>query len=251
MKANQFLEGNPNIEVIDQKGIFKVIQHKKDLSVNPGEAVSQFFQAKMGYCKRQVVVDLVDNAIRLKPGEMQMMLGDIQQTTGVKGVGDLFGKVVKSKMTGDNAIKPLYKGTGILITEPTYTYPILIDVGAWGGVVCDDGMFICCDDEVKDTVTARTNISSAVLGGEGLFNLALVGKGYAVVKSPCPQAELYEFELDNDVIRIDGNNAVCWSKSLDFTVERSGKTLIGSAASGEGLVNVYRGTGRILVSPLR
>ena len=43
--------------------------------------------------------------------------------------------------------------------------------------------------------------------------------------------------------------ALAWSPSLNFTVERSGKSLIGSAASGEGLVNVYRGTGSVLMSP--
>ena len=42
-----------------------------------------------------------------------------------------------------------------------------------------------------------------------------------------------------------------WSGSLDFTVERSGKSLIGSAASGEGLVNVYRGTGKVLLTPVQ
>lgn len=40
------------------------------------------------------------------------------------------------------------------------------------------------------------------------------------------------------------------NNSLDFTVERSSKTLIGSAASGEGLVNVYRGTGKVLLAPV-
>ena len=40
------------------------------------------------------------------------------------------------------------------------------------------------------------------------------------------------------------------SGSLSFTVERSGKSLIGSAASGEGLVNVYRGTGKVLLAPV-
>ncbi len=44
--------------------------------------------------------------------------------------------------------------------------------------------------------------------------------------------------------------AIAWSGSLDFTVERSGKSLIGSAASNEGLVNVYRGTGKVLITPL-
>ena len=50
-------------------------------------------------------------------------------------------------------------------------------------------------------------------------------------------------------MKIDGNFAIAWSGSLEFTVERSGKSLIGSAASGEGLVNVYRGSGRVLMMP--
>ena len=43
--------------------------------------------------------------------------------------------------------------------------------------------------------------------------------------------------------------AIAWSRSLQFTVEKSTKTLLGSLASGEGLVNVYRGTGKILMAP--
>ncbi len=62
--------------------------------------------------------------------------------------------------------------------------------------------------------------------------------------------ELIEFELDNDMVRIDGNMAIAWSSSLQFTVERSSKSLMGSAVSGEGFVNVYRGSGKILMSPL-
>ena len=62
--------------------------------------------------------------------------------------------------------------------------------------------------------------------------------------------ELVEITLQDDVLKVDGNLAVAWSGSLSFTVERSGKTLIGSAASGEGLVNVYRGTGKVLLAPV-
>ena len=70
------------------------------------------------------------------------------------------------------------------------------------------------------------------------------------MESECPKEELIEIVLDHDVLKIDGNMAIAWSGSLDFTVERSGKTLIGSAASGEGLVNVYRGTGKVLLAPV-
>ena len=97
----------------------------------------------------------------------------------------------------------------------------------------------------------RSNFSSAVAGNEGLFNLGLVGKGIVCLESACPKEELIEVELQNDVLKVDGNLAIAWSGTLDFTVERSGKSLIGSVASGEGLVNVYRGTGKVLIAPVR
>ena len=95
----------------------------------------------------------------------------------------------------------------------------------------------------------RQNLSSAIGGGEGLFNLGLFGQGFVVLKCKSPRNELYEINLENDTVKIDGNNAVCWSSNLQFTVEKAATSYIGSALSGEGFVNVYRGTGRILVQP--
>lgn len=97
----------------------------------------------------------------------------------------------------------------------------------------------------------RSNFSSAIAGGEGLFNLKLEGKGAFCIEADCPREELIEINMTDDVLKIDGNFAVAWSAGLSFTVERSGKSLLGSAASGEGLVNVYRGTGRVLMMPVR
>jgi uncharacterized protein (AIM24 family) len=103
---------------------------------------------------------------------------------------------------------------------------------------------------LKQTLVPRSNLSSAVMGGEGLFNLGVQGKGTLCLESVCPKEELIEIELQDDVLKVDGNMAIAWSGSLEFTVERSGKSLVGSAASGEGLVNVYRGTGKILLAPV-
>ena len=64
-----------------------------------------------------------------------------------------------------------------------------------------------------------------------------------------PLEELIEIVLDNDEVRIDGNMAIMWSRSLQFTVEKSEKSLLGSMVSGEGFVNVYRGSGKILLAP--
>ena len=72
-------------------------------------------------------------------------------------------------------------------------------------------------------------------GGEGLFNLSLMGQGTVALESPVPASEIVTVDLENDELKVDGNFAIAWTNGLQFTVERSTKTLIGSAASGEGL----------------
>lgn len=154
-------------------------------------------------------------------------------------------------MTGESAIKPEYTGDGTLVLEPTYKYILLEDLNDWGGsIVLDDGLFLACESNLKHKAVMRSNLSSAVAGGEGLFNLGLTGNGVVCLESDYPREELIEITLNNDVLKVDGNFAVAWSSTLEFTVERSGKTLIGSAASGEGLVNVYRGSGKVLLAPV-
>ena len=245
---------NDDVRVISQKGPFQVIEYKRDLSVQPSTAVVAYYCSEMNIRKRQVICDMSQtDGITLQAGAMQWMVGDVNATTGIKGVGDLFGKAVRGKVTGESAIKPEYKGTGLLVLEPTYKHILLIDMKEWhGSIVLDDGLFLACEAHLKHKAVMRSNFSSAVAGNEGLFNLGIQGNaGILCLESPCPQEELVEITLQNDVVKIDGNMAIAWSGSLQFTVERSGKTLIGSATSGEGLVNVYRGTGKVLMAPVR
>lgn len=241
---------NDDIKVIDTLGPFQVIEYQRDLSVTPESALFAYYCNAMNVKKRQVICDLKKANITLQAGAMQWMLGNVAATTGLKGVGDFFGKAVRGKATGETAIKPEYKGDGILVLEPTYRHILLIDVSDWdGGIVLDDGLFLACDSNLQHKAVMRSNLSSAVAGSEGLFNLSINGNGVVCLESQSPKEELIEISLDNDVIKIDGNMAIAWSRNLEFTVERSGKTLLGSAASGEGLVNVYRGTGKILMAP--
>lgn len=241
---------NKNMKIIAQRGCFQVFEHERDLSVSPANAVKAYFSSEMNVRKRQVLITLNNSAVTVQAGAMQWMLGNVQMSSGVKGVGNFLGKMVSSAVTGESAVKPIYSGQGNVMLEPTYKHIILIDLAEWGGnIVLDDGLFLACDSTIQQQVVARSNVSSAVLGKEGLFNLSLVGNGIAVLESYVPMQELVVFELNNDCVKIDGNMAIAWSGSLNFTVEKSGKSLLGSAASGEGFVNVYRGTGRILMAP--
>lgn len=247
-QINNFLN-NHNMKVINQLGAFRVFEHEKDLSVNPANAVTSYFASEMNVRKRQVFIEIGKTGCITQAGAMQWMLGNVQMESGVKGVGNLLGKMASSAVTKESAIKPVYRGNGVMMLEPTYKHILLMDVAEWGSVVLDDGLFLACEDTLQQKTVARTNLSSAVLGKEGLFNLSLNGTGIAALESPVPKEELIVFNLENDTVKIDGNMAIAWSGSLNFTVEKSGKSLLGSAVSGEGLVNVYRGTGKILMAP--
>lgn len=243
--------GNDDIRILNQLGAFTVIEYTRDLSVMPSEALIAYYCNAMNVRKRQVICDLKESNIILQAGAMQWSVGNVNATTGVKGVGDLLGKALRGSVTGESAIKPEYTGDGTLVLEPTYKHILLVDLDDWNGsIVLDDGLFLACDASLKHKAVPRSNLSSAIAGNEGLFNLGIVGHGILCLESPCPKEELVEIELKDDVLKVDGNMSIAWSASLEFTVERSGKTLVGSAASGEGLVNVYRGTGRVLLAPV-
>ena len=198
------------------------------MSVSPSSAQTAYYCNEMNVRKRQVICDLSKASITLQAGAMQWTAGNVNATTGLKGVGDLFGKAVRGKVTGESAIKPEYTGDGILVTEPTYRYILLEDLNDWNGsIVLDDGLFLASESTLKHKAVMRSNFSSAVVGGEGLFNLGLTGSGVVCLESNSPREELIEITLQNDVLKIDGNMAIAWSGSLEFTVESSGKTLLG------------------------
>ena len=237
---------------LDEKGPFKVIEYEKDLSVTPAEAISKYFSSQMNVRPRQLVVDLSKTVgIYLQAGAMQWMSGDNKLSSGITGIGDFGKKYLKSKVTGETTVKPEYSGNGYLVTEQTYKHLILLDLDDWdNNLMIDDGLFLAAEKSVELLVKRRTNLSSAAAAAEGLFNSVLSGKGFICLESKIPFKELIIIELNNDTVSIDGPMAIAWTSTLNLTVERSAKTFVGSAVSGEGFVNVYRGTGKILMAPL-
>lgn len=85
---------NDDIKILQESGPFKVVEYQRDLSVMPGEAMLAYYCNAMNVRKRQVICDLSKANITLQAGAMQWMVGNVNATTGIKGVGDLLGKAV-------------------------------------------------------------------------------------------------------------------------------------------------------------
>ena len=245
---------NENRKVVAERGNFRVIEHQSDLSVNKITAVSEYFASQMNVKCRQVEITLNgNNSARTQAGAMQMLVGSVEIGTGVKSAKGFFGSMVKAAATNETAVKPEYTGNGQVILEPTYKHIILQEVSDWGpgGLVIEDGMFLASDGTVEHSVVSIAHdLGTALMSNEGWYNLCFKGSGVVALESYVPVEELVEYELQNDVLKIDGNMAVCWSGSLKFSIEKSTKGILGSLATGEGLVNVFRGTGKVWVSPV-
>ena len=119
-------------------------------------------------------------------------------------------------------------------------YPVSFNMDEFKGIRSFADRVKYCENRLKK-LGAGTSRRVYQIDNEKCLKLAKNRKGIA--------QNIEEINLENDEIKIDGSMAVCWSQTLSFTVERSTKSLIGSAVSGEGLVNVYRGTGQVWLSP--
>ena len=249
------IKDNPNLTLLGSSGCFSAYEHRQDLSCDFSSAPLQFFLQQMNIRKRQVLAELNGNAIKMQAGAMQWISGNVSSETGLgsgtKAIGNFMKGLIKGAVSGESAVKPIYSGVGAVMLEPTYKYILFENPADWGsaGIVLQDSLFLACDANLQEKIVSRKNMSSLFAGGEGVFNLSILGEGTLVLESPVPREELFEFELNDSVLKIDGNMAIAWSATLDFTVERSSKSLVGSLVNKEGLVNVYRGTGKVLMTP--
>ena len=249
--VKNFVGENDNIIVLDEKGPFKVIEYEKDLSVAPSEAVEKYFSSKMKVRPRQLVTDLSKTSgIYMQAGAMQWMSGANKLSAEINGIGDFGKKFIKSTVTGETTAKPEYSGDGFVVSEQTYKHLLLLDMDEWdNSLALNDGLFLAAENSVELTFQRISNLSSA-LAALNVFYTQLEGSGYVCLESDIPIEELIVIELTNDTVTIDGSLAIAWTGNLQFSGEKSGKSIVDSAISQEGLVSVFRGTGKILMAPL-
>lgn len=242
-----------NIKIIQQfenDGLrVEIMEYQKLLGISDTAlAQSVYFMEKQNIRVRQIALYLNNSKVTIEKGAMSYFQGNLEMVSGVT-VGNALGKMLRASVTGEQMAQPQYTGTGMLVLEPSFKHFLVLQLAPGESIIVDDGMFYCAQGTVDVRTVSQKSVSSALAGGETLFQQQLTGPGLVVLESIVPMEEIDIIHLNNDVLKVDGNFAVLRSSSLQFTVERSAKTLIGSAMSGEGLVKVYRGTGEVWLAP--
>lgn len=122
-------ENNDDIKKLAELGQFSVVEWQCDLSVSPWSAQTAWFAFEMNVRRRQLIIKLdCRTGVTLQAGAMRWTVGNVQANTGVKGAGDLVGKMFRGAVSQDTMIKPEYTGMGMLVCEPAWQFVQLIDL---------------------------------------------------------------------------------------------------------------------------
>lgn len=190
---------------------------------------------------RLVKVTLNNETVRTESGALHYMRGDITMQSKTPSAGGF----LKSLATGENIFRPTYTGTGELYLEPTLCGFHILDL-AGSEWTLDRGAYLASDGSVEVSVE-RNKLITGLVGGEGLYQTKVKGVGQVVMVA---QGPVETIELRREKLVVDGNFAIARSGPLTYRVEKATKSVLGSMTSGEFLVNIFEGTGTVLLAPI-
>ena len=199
---------------------------------------------------KQIRIILDDSSVKLEPGALSYMKGKIDIKNKVGGVIGLGKKFISSKLTGETIIKPTYSGSGEIFLEPSFGHFALLELED-DEIIIDDGIFYASEEGIDVGASIQRNVSATFLGNEGLCQTRIEGNGIVVLELPVPENEIFKCILINETLKVDGNFAILRTGNIEFTVEKSSKSILGSVANGEGLINIYRGSGEVWLIPTK
>jgi uncharacterized protein (AIM24 family) len=190
---------------------------------------------------RLVKVTLNNETVRTESGALHYLRGTITMQTQMPTAGGF----LKSLATGENIFRPTYTGTGELYLTPSLSGYHILDVAGreW---ILDSGAYWASEGSIEVSVE-RNKLLTGLVGGEGLFQTKVKGQGQVVMVA---QGPVETVQLQGDRLVVDGNFAIARTGAIDYRVEKATKSLVGSVTSGELLVNVFEGTGTVLLAPV-
>lgn len=223
---------------------FKDLKGSSDLR----SAEKLFYAKEVGIRLKMVRVFLNNSTIRVEPGALYFMKGNlkIQTSTG----GGIAQGLARKFVAGESFFVNEIVGTGEIYFEPTFGHFFLHKVEkSEGGVIVDKSLFYAGTAGLDISAAIQKNLSSALWGGEGLFQTKIYGDGIAILCSPVPSQEVIKYELSGEKLFVDGNFALMRSEKITFRVEKSSKSWISTSVSGEGMLQTFEGNGFVWIAP--
>jgi len=184
---------------------------------------------------------LRDEAIRTEAGALSYMRGAVSMSAAIPGPLAVF----RASLSAEAAIRPIFRGTGEVFLEPTMGgyYAFQVNESPW---ILDRGAYWASEASVSVEVH-RERVMNALWTGAGFidFHTRVSGKGKVVLNAPGPVEEI---DLGDEELAVEGRAVIARSSRVRFYVRRPSRSFISSWLSGEKLLRIYRGPGRVLMA---
>lgn len=97
-------------------------------ALNTEMAMKLYFAHQSGLRLRQVKILMNNGFIKTEAGALYYFCGNISSETKIGGLGGFMKKAITGGVTSESAMKPIYKGTGEIVLEPSFKHYILMEL---------------------------------------------------------------------------------------------------------------------------
>lgn len=227
---------------------FEVLEFEKlqgSDSVSSSEKL--FFMKQTGVTAKMLKLTLNNSEAYFEPGALYFMKGNLKMESNARG--GIVSGFMRRIATGETIFQTTVTGKGEVYLEPTLGHILLLEIED-EGLIVDSGTFCCASSGISVESSVQKNISSALFGGEGLFQTKLEGDGVVAIHSPVTADELMIISLEaGEKLSVDGNFAIARTKEVEFKAEKSGGSLFQTVTSGELLLQTFSGPGTVWLAP--
>lgn len=169
---------------------------------------------------------------------------EVETTTKKRGGGGGgLGKALKRMLAGESLFLNHFTATESnqsLIIGPQMLGDVMHFPLSGGSLIVQGSSWLASDTDIEIDATWQ-GLGKALFSGESMFWLKCTGEGDLFLSS---FGAIYEVEVDGEHI-VDTGHIVAFEDTLQFNVQKAGKSWIGSFLGGEGLVCRFEGQGRL------
>lgn len=182
-------------------------------------------------------------AFRAEPGAMLSMSGTVELET--KSAGKGFFGTIKAAVGGESIFASMYTaqhGPGELVLAPATPGDILQLQLSNETILAQSGAYLAGDPSLE--LSAQGSLR-AFVSGEGMFLSKISGSGPLFLNS---FGAIYEKTLGpGEPYVVDSGHMVAFTDGMHYSIKKAARGLFSTLASGEGLVVLFSGPGKVWI----
>lgn len=194
----------------------------------------------------EITFDTQGESMFTQSGGMAWMSEGVLMDTNMRGG---LGKSIGRMFAGESLFMATYtaqkSGASIAFASTVAGEILPVDIGNFGGLICQKGAFLCAEPSVNLSVALTKKFSAGLFGGEGFILQDVSGSGMVFLEIDGNKVE--KVLAPGEVLKVDTGNIVAFEKTVSYEIETV-KGIKNIFLGGEGLfLTKLVGPGKVIL----